>query len=83
MAERYYPREIHHREARVLLRDGQMHRLKVWKKSTGEILLYRRALYLGSHTNVRMTRVKLFPSGEIREFHNFLLFEIDDMQVYL
>lgn len=83
MGERRYPREIHHREARVLLRDGQMHRLKVWKKSTGEILLYPRALYLGSHTNGRMTRVKLFPSGEIREFHNFLLFEIDDMQVYL
>ena len=50
---------------------------------TGEILLYPRAIYIGSHTNGRMTRVRLFPSGEIREFNNFLLFEIDDMQVFL
>lgn len=80
---RLYPREIHHREARALLRDGQPHRIKVWKKETGEVLLYPRAVYIGGHTNGRTTRVLLLPSGEIRRFINIMLHEIDDMQVFL
>lgn len=80
---RPYPREIHHREARVLLRDGQPHRIKVWKKETGEVLLYPRAVYIGGHINGRNTRVLLLPSGEIRNFINIMLHEIDDMKVFL
>lgn len=80
---RRYPREIHHREARALLRDGQWHRLRLWKKSTGEILLYPRAQYHSSFTDGRRTRVRLYPSGEIRCFVNVLLFEIDDMRIFM
>ena len=81
--QRMYPKRIHHAEARRLLRDGQPHRLKVWKMATGEILLYSRAIYQGEHNRRHYTRVLLLPSGEIREFCNYTLFEIDDMKIYL
>ena len=66
-----------------MLRDRQPHRLKVWKMATGEILWYSRAIYQGEHNRRHYTRVLLLPSGEIREFCNYTLFEIDDMKIYL
>lgn len=78
-----YPTRIHQAEARRLLRDGQPHRLKLWKLSTGEILLYPRAVFHSEYCKRRNTRVLLLPSGQIREFRNYTLFEIDDMKIYM
>ena len=81
--KRKYPTRIHQAEARRLLRDGQPHRLKLWKLSTGEILLYPRAVFHSEYCKRRNTRVLLLPSGQIREFRNYMLFEIDDMKIYM
>ena len=78
-----YPTRIHQAEARRLLRDGQPHRLKLWKLSTGEILLYPRAVFHSEYCKRRNTRVLLLPSGQIREIRNYTLFEIDDMKIYM
>lgn len=80
--ERYYPKVIQRQDAIRLLSDGQPHRLKLWKLSTGEILLYPRACRIGRHTRGAMIRVQLHPSGEIRAFHEFCLFEIDDILIH-
>lgn len=79
---RYYPKLIQRTEALRLLSDHQYHRLRVWKKSTGEILLYPRAKRIGAHIRGAQIRVQLHPSGEIRQFSEFCLFEIDDILVH-
>lgn len=79
--QRRYPAEIHHAEALRLLRDGQPHRLRLWKMENGEILIYPRAVYHSAYNRRRNTRVLLLPSGQIREFRNYTLFEIDDMKI--
>ena len=81
--KRKYPTRIHQAEARRLLRDGQPHRLRVWELRTGEILLYQRAIFHNEYRKRRNTRVLLLPSGQIREFRNYMLFEIDDMKIYM
>lgn len=80
--ERYYPRVIHRKDALRLLSDHHPHRLRLWKFSTGEILLYPRAVRIGAHQRGGMVRVQLQPSGEIRTFHEFCLFEIDDILIH-
>lgn len=79
---RYYPKIISRTEALRMLADGEPHRLRLWKLSTGEILLYPRATRIGRHTRGGMQRVLLRPSGEIRSFHEFCLFEIDDILIH-
>lgn len=81
--KRKYPTRIHQAEARRLLRDGQPHRLRVWELRTGEILLYQRAIFHSEYRKRRNTRVLILPSGQIREFRNYMLFEIDDMKIYM
>ena len=81
--KRKYPTRIHQAEARRLLRDGQPHRLRVWELRTGEILLYQRAIFHSEYRKRRNTCVLLLPSGQIREFRNYMLFEIDDMKIYM
>lgn len=78
-----YPHAIHMAEAIKLLSDGHPHRLRVWKMQTGEALLYERATRVGRHTKGAAMRVKLDPSGQIRQFREICLFEIDDMTIYL
>lgn len=80
--DRYYPKVIQRVEALRLLSDHDFHRLKVWKKSTGDILLYPRARQIGKHTRGAQIRVQLHPSGEIRQFSEFCLFEIDDILIH-
>lgn len=77
-----YPKVIHRLDALSLLSDGLPHRLRVWKLSTGEVLLYPRAVRLGRHTRGGKLRVRLHPSGAIRALRECCLFEIDDMKIY-
>lgn len=77
------PLVIHRKEALRLLEDKQMHKLRLWKISTGDILLYAQAMCIGGFKRGGTHRVRLHPSGEIREFRDITLFEIDDMKIYL
>ena len=73
---------IHRNDALHLLEDRQPHRLRLWKLSTGDILLYAQAVCIGGFKRGGTHRVKLFPSGEVREFRDITLFEIDNMKIY-
>lgn len=73
---------IHQRDAIRLLEDGQPHDLRVWKMSTGDILSYRQVVCISTHRRGGTHRVK-FPSGEIREFRDISMFEIDNLKIYL
>ena len=77
MADRQ--KAIYQADAIRLLEDGRQHRLRLWKMSTGEILTYATATCIGGRTH----RVRLAPSGQIREFRDIMLFEIDGKTIYL
>lgn len=74
---------IHRKDAFALLRDGQPHKLRLWKLSTGEILTYTRAVYVSHHVRKGIHRVYLPTSSCIRAFRDITLFEIDDLRIYL
>lgn len=73
---------IHRKDAMRLLRDGKSHHLRLWKISTGDILTYRQAVYIGAHQRKGVIRVRLLPSKQIRAFREFALFEIDNLKIY-
>lgn len=73
---------IHRNDALHLLEDGEPHKLKVWKLTTGDILEYPDAIFIGKHTVRGVHRVRLKNSGQIRAFRDCLLFEVDDLSVY-
>ena len=73
---------IHRKDAMRLLRDKKPHRLRLWKISTGDILTYHQATYIGAYQRKGMTRLRLYPSNEIRAFRDFALFEIDNLKIY-
>ncbi len=81
MADR--KKAIYQADAIRLLEDGRQHRLRLWKMSTGEILTYATATCIGGHKRRRTHRVRLAPSGQIREFRDIMLFEIDGKTIYL
>lgn len=76
-------KSIHMRDAVKLLKDGSPHRLRLWELRTGGILEYAEAVYVGSHERMRVHRVRLLPSGQIRSFREITLHRIDGLQVYL
>lgn len=77
------PIVIHRKDALHLLEDRHPHRLRLWKLSTGDILVYGQAVCVGDFKRGGTHRVRLFPSGEVREFRDITLFEIDDMKIYI
>lgn len=79
MSEEY---AIHKLDALRLLEDGQLHDLKVWKLSNGEIISYTNTVYVGRRTRSGIHRVRVEASGQVREFRDCTLFEIDGMDVY-
>ncbi len=79
MSEEY---TIHKLDALRLLEDGQLHDLKVWKLSNGEIISYTNTVYVGRRTRSGIHRVRVEASGQVREFRDCTLFEIDGMDVY-
>lgn len=74
---------IHRKDAVRLLEDGNPHDIRVWKISTGNILLYKGAVCRGGHLRGGTHRVLLPTSGVLREFRDCTLFEIDGLKVYL
>lgn len=74
---------IHINDAIRLLESGQPCDLKLWKMSTGDILIYQQAICVGSYFRGGTHRVKLPKSGLIREFRDVSLFEINKMTVYI
>lgn len=73
---------IHLQDALRLLEDGEPHDLRLWKLSTGDILLYKGARFAGRNTRGGTHRVRLPQSGLLREFRDVTLFEIDGLRVY-
>lgn len=76
-------RSIHKLDALRLLEDGNAHDLKVWKFSNGEIISYTDTVCIGRRTRKGIHRVRVEQSGQIREFRDCTLFEIDDLSVYM
>ena len=75
-------RSIHWRDAIAMLETGHPVDIKVWKLSTGDIIEYRRVRCVGSHWRGSTHRIRLPQSGEIREFRDITLFEINGYEVY-
>lgn len=73
---------IHRKDAERLLSDGCVHRLRVWKLGTGEVLLYPEAVCTSLHRRGGTANVKLLPSGEVRKLRLCTLFEIDHLRIY-
>lgn len=74
---------MHLSDALRLLKDGQPHKLRVYKLSTGDILTYHDAVCIGGHVIRGYIRVRLPKSLLIRQFKTVALAEIDDLKVYL
>lgn len=72
---------MHWLDALALLETGTPCDLKVWKLSTGDILEYRQAVCVGSSFRRGVHRVKLNVSGQIREFRDITLFEINGYEI--
>ena len=76
-------KSIHLADAIQLLEDGQPHKFRLCKISTGDILTYHAATFVGTHKKAGTHRVRLEPSGVIRAFRDITLFEIDDLSIYI
>lgn len=69
------------RDAIAWLETGEPCTLKLWKLSTGDILVYRDAVCIGSHWRGGTHRVRLPHSHLIREFRDIALFEINGYEI--
>lgn len=74
---------IHIKDAVALLKDGQPHRLRVWKLATGDIITYNEAVYVGSNERGGTITVRGARSRQTRCFRRVCLFEIDNLNIYL
>lgn len=74
---------IHLNDARKILDSGQPCNLRVWKLSTGDILVYKGVRCIGSHFRGGVHRILLPNSTLLREFRDVTLFEINGMKVFL
>lgn len=72
---------LHWKDAIRLLESKQPVTLKVWKLSTGDILIYRNAVCIGSHWRAGTHRIRLPESNLIREFRDISLFEINGYEI--
>lgn len=73
---------LHHADGVALLRDRKPHTLRLWKISTGDVLVYKDVRLLGEWHRGGTLRV-IFPNGQIRELRTVTLFCIDDIYLYL
>lgn len=74
---------IHLNDARKILDSGQPCNLRVWKLSTGDILVYKGVRCVGSYFRGGIHRILLPNSTLLREFRDVTLFEINGMKVFL
>jgi len=74
-------RMIHWQDAIALLESRQPVDLKVWKLSTGDIIVYRQAVCIGSHFRGGTHRIVCSGSALVREFRDITLFEINGYEI--
>lgn len=76
-------KRIHITEAMKALRSGKPCELKVWKSTTGDILEYRNATFVGHDKRRGTFRIRLNTSHQIREFRDVCVFEFNGIEVHL
>lgn len=69
------------RDAMRLLESRLPVDLKLWKLSTGDILHYKQVVCISAYRRGGTHRVR-FPNGEIREFRDVTVFEINGKTIY-
>ena len=74
-------RTIHYKEAFALLETRTPVNLRLWKLSTGDILHYKEVVCVSVHRRGGTHKVR-FPNGQIREFRDITLFEINGKTIY-
>lgn len=74
---------IHLTTAKKILESGQPCDLKVWKMTNGEIIHYLDAICISTFVRGASHKVKLLGSGQIRQIFDYMIFEINDMEVYI
>lgn len=74
---------IHLNTARKILEAGQPCDLKLWRMTDGSILHYRNCIGISRYVRGASHKVKMLDSGEIRRVFDYMIFEINDMEVYL
>lgn len=74
--------EIYLSSARKVLESPGMHSLKCWT-SKGAVRHFPQCVSLRHDRRSDCRNIKIYPSGEIRKISDYLIFEIDDMEVCL
>lgn len=72
---------IHFKDAITLLESKNPVDLRLWKLSTGDILHYKGVRCISAYRRSGTHKVR-FPNGEIREFRDITLFEINNKTIY-
>lgn len=72
---------IYYKDAFAFLESRTPVDLRLWKLSTGDILHYKGVVYLSSYRRGGTHKVR-FPNGQIREFRDITLFEINGKTIY-
>lgn len=74
--------KIHWKDAITLLESRQPCTLRVWKLSTGDIIVYEDAVCTGVGWRQGTHKIKAAGSGLTREFRDITLFEINGLEIY-
>ncbi len=72
---------IHYKDAMRLLECRMPVTLRLWKLSTGDVLTYTDVVCFSAYRRGGTHKVR-FPNGEIREFRDVTLFEINEKTIY-
>lgn len=75
-------KQIHLTTALITLKTPGFHSLKCWT-SKGEVREYGQCVLLTHDRKSGSLNIKLYPSGQIRKVSEVLIFELDEMEVYL
>ncbi len=74
-------RTIYYKDAFKLLEIGTPVDLRLWKLSTGDILTYKGVVCFSVYRRGGTHKVR-FPNGQVREFRDITLFEINGKTIY-
>ena len=74
-------RTMYYKDAFKLLEMGKPVDLRLWKLSTGDILSYKGVVCFSVHRRGGTHKVR-FPNGQVREFRDITLFEINGKTIY-
>ncbi len=74
-------RTIYYKDAFAFLETRTPVNLRLWKLSTGDILSYKGVVCISAHRRGGTHKVR-FANGQIREFRDITLFEINGKTIY-